>query len=307
MKKFILLLIIYCIFVIIFIFVSSLVSSYFVQQRDFNNHSTESNLLIIKENLKYNFLMMGISHAREFSRHSNHLRVDSILNKKFINIGIGAGICSVNEQYFYAKYFFKRQNMAEKVIYILSPPMLFNYGLNNNYKTFENEPFVFDFFADYLLFETEKKAKRLVEYVMSKQRLNWLLCEPFSYNKKRNFLAKIDSNIVKKGFNVAYTQDGYSEGRLKKSCLMIEKTIQLALANDSEFIFIIPPALFGKWIGHHHALNFAKQMELKYGVKTYDCSESVLKPEYYYDHHHLNSDGVSFFTENYLKKILHEK
>lgn len=251
--------------------------------------------------------MMGISHAREFSRHSNHLRVDSILNKKFINIGIGAGICSVNEQYFYAKYFFERQNMAEKVIYILSPPMLFNYGLNNNYKTFENEPFVFDFFTDYLFFKTEKKAKRLVEYVMSKQRLNWLLCEPFSYNKKRNFLTKIDSNIVKKGFNVAYTQDGYSKERLKKSCLMIEKTIQLALDNDSEFIFIIPPALFGKWIGHHHALNFAKQMELKYGVRSYDCSESVLKPEYYYDHHHLNSEGVSFFTENYLKKILHEE
>ena len=307
MRKFIKKIIVYCIYFTIVIFISLISSSYLIQKKDFNNHSTESNLLIIREKLKYDFLMMGISHARNFSRHSNHLRVDSILNKKFMNIGIGGGICSVKEQYFYAKYFFKKQNKAEKVVYILSPPMLFNYGLDNNYSTFEYEPFVFDFFTDYLFFKTENKAKRLAEYLISKKRLNWLFYEPFSYDKERSFLTELDSNKVKTGFNVAYTQDGYSAGRLKKSCFAIERTIQLAQAYDSEFIFIIPPALFGKWIGHHHAVDFANKMELKYGIKTYDCSESVLKPEYYYDHHHLNSDGVSFFTENYLKKILHEK
>ena len=36
--------------------------------------------------------------------------------------------------------------------------------------------------------------------------------------------------------------------------------------------------------------------------KYYDFSESVLIPKYYYDHHHLNSAGVDYFAENFLKR-----
>jgi hypothetical protein len=40
-------------------------------------------------------------------------------------------------------------------------------------------------------------------------------------------------------------------------------------------------------------------------IAWYDFSESVLDPKLYYDYHHLNSAGVVYFTENYLKKIIH--
>jgi hypothetical protein len=99
----------------------------------------------------------------------------------------------------------------------------------------------------------------------------------------------------------------YLEGEnleiFKKNCNQVEKTINDAKAKNSNIVFIIPPALFGKWKGHNETIDFCKRMEKKYNTSYFDFSESVLEPGYYYDHHHLNSDGVSYFTEKYIAPI----
>ena len=56
-------------------------SSFIVKRRGFLNYQTESNLLFFKTQTDYDVLFIGISHARNFSRHKNHIQVEKILNK----------------------------------------------------------------------------------------------------------------------------------------------------------------------------------------------------------------------------------
>lgn len=77
-----------------------------VQQRDFANHTTESNLLVIKDSCTYDLLFLRISHARNFSRHGNHQRVESVLNKFMINLGQWVVTCGVRELFFIWIIFF---------------------------------------------------------------------------------------------------------------------------------------------------------------------------------------------------------
>ena len=303
MKKFIFKIIAYPIVLLVFVLIGAKLMSYVVKKRGFNNFETESNLLVIKENKKYDFLFMGISHARNFSRHKNHLRLDTILNKNFINIAQGGGLCGVKEQYFYLKYFYQNRNKTNQVVYILSPPMLFHTGLPLASKTFDFEPFEFDFFLKYLFFNSSNKTQRLYSYVSSKYTLDWINHQPKSFNKKQTYLLKLDSAKVKDGLNFTYKK-GLANWQFARSSVIVDQTIQLISDNNSSCILIIPPALFGKWNGHNETLEFAEKMKKKYGLKVFDYSESVLDPKYYYDHHHLNSDGVMFFSRNYLLPIL---
>ena len=303
MKKFIVQIISYFLFLIFFILIGAKFTSNHVKKRNFKNFETESNLLILKENKKYDFLFMGISHARNFSRHKNHLRLDTVLDMSFINIAQGGGLCGVNEQYFYLKYFYQNRNQTNQVVYILSPPMLFHEGLTTASKTFDFEPFEFDFFFSYLFFNARSKTQRLYSYVNSKYTLEWINHQPTSFTKNHTFLTNLDSAKVTDGLNSTYKQ-GLDQLHFDSNSIIIDQTIQLINTNNSSCILIIPPALFGKWNGHNETLEFAEKMKKKYGVKVFDYSESVLDPKYYYDHHHLNSDGVKFFSSKYLLPIL---
>ncbi len=293
----------YTLFFGMIILLGAKIMSILIKEKGFKNYETESNLLVMEENKQYDFLLMGISHARNFSRHKNHLRLDTILNKHFINIGQGGGKCGVNEQYFYLKYFYEKKNKTNQIVYILSPPMLYHTGLPIASKTFDFESFEFDFFMRYLIFSAENKTQRLYSYVHSKYSSDWKEHKPRSYNKKQNFLTKLDSAKVTGGLNFTHKK-GLQHYQFDKSIKIVEQTIQLIKEYNSSCILIVPPALFGKWNGHNKTMEFANEMQDKYGVKVYDYSESVLDPKYYYNHHHLNSDGVVFFTQNYLKPIL---
>ena len=221
----------------------------------------------------------------------------------FINIAQGGGRCGVNEQYFYLKYFYQNRNKTNKVVYVLSPPMLFHTGIPLASKTFDFEPFEFDFFLNYIFFNSSNKNQRLYSYVNSKYTLEWLNHLPKSFNKKQTYLTKLDSSKVTAGLSSTFKK-GLAHWQFARSTSMVELSIQLIIDNNSSCILIIPPALFGKWNGHNETLEFAKRMKKKYGVKVFDYSESVLDPKYYYDHHHLNSDGVMFFSRKYLLPIL---
>lgn len=67
-----------------------------VERKGFSNHETESNLFFINDNENFDLLLLGISHARNFSRHKNHQRVEKILDKKFINLGQGGAKAKLN-------------------------------------------------------------------------------------------------------------------------------------------------------------------------------------------------------------------
>lgn len=302
-KKFIYRTFLFCFIAISLLVLLLLVSSEKVKSRNFKNAETKSNTLIIKENEQFDLLFLGISHARNFSRFHNHERVEKILNKKMINLGQGGAACGVNEQLFYLKYFYSKGNSAKKIVYVLTPPMLTSDQLPIASNTFDSEVFSFDFLFQYMCFDSENKSERILQYCQSKLRSNWINLKPGRALFKTDSLLRIDPNEVKKGFILA-SGEKIDMNRFHKSCVTIEKTIQVAQKHHSKIVFFIPPALFGKWPEHSITLEFAKKMKRKYGVPYADFAESVVIPNYYYDHHHLNSKGIDYFTKKYLKPFL---
>ncbi|MEM6377908.1 MAG: hypothetical protein AAF705_06830, partial [Bacteroidota bacterium] len=274
-----------------------------INQRTFANYNTESNLLNLKAYQNYDLLIMGISHARNFSRHKNHQRIEQILNKRIINLGQGNGVCGVNEQLFYLDYFYHKENKSQKLVYFISPPLFFSGALALSTNTFDHEPFEWDFFRRYRNFPAEQHQERMVSYLQSKYNPRWLLNKPFSLDRMDEQMMGIDSVVVKAGFRQAYGAALNME-RFAQSTKQFKATIELALAHQTEVILVIPPALFGKWDGHQEVAAFAQELAKSEMVSYYDFSEAVLEPQYYYDHHHLNTDGVVFFTEEYLKPVV---
>lgn len=308
MKSFLKKIVIFLILFTIVVIGALKVSSVIVYKRGFLNYQTESNLLVFQNNTHYDLLLMGISHARNFSRHKNHLRVEKILGQKIINIGQGGGACGVNEQLFYLDYFYFRNNKSKRVVYILSPPLFFSESLPIASNTFDFETFEFNFLTRYLTFPSENKAERILSYLQNKNSKEWLNYYPNSLERKAGELSKIDSTAIEEGQDLAYQNSSESNMiRFRKSALRIEETIKLARKHHSEVILIIPPTLFGKWRGHEKVVRFGLKMANKSGVQFYDLSESVLIPNYYYDHHHLNTKGIEYFTEKFLRPIFSNK
>lgn len=304
MKSFLIRLSTYILFFFISLYLVLEVLSNTVYKRDFKNSETESNSLIIKENAHYDLLFLGISHARNFSRTGNHERVEKILNKKIINLGQGGGKCSINEQLFYLDYFYSKGNTTDKICIVLSPPMLSSTTLPLASTTFDNEIFDISFFSRYLFFDAENKSERLLNYVQSKFSKNWISMKPIYSKSNDDFLIELDSTKIEGGFDLAYGSTGVNMEQFKKSCSQVVKIIKLAKRNNSKIYFIIPPALFGKWPGHFETIDFLNESKMNYNFEYADFSESILDPRLYYDHHHLNSNGVDLFTEKYLKVFI---
>ncbi len=306
MIRFIKLTTLYVVLLFLSIYLILSISSGIVQSRGFENHETESNLLVMNDYEKFDLLFMGISHARNFSRHKNHLRLENILEKKIINIGQGGGVCGVNEQLFYLDYFYYKKNKASTLVYIISPPLFFSETLPLASNTFRYEPFELSFLFRYLFFESENKSERITTYLQTKVKKPWYNHHPKSLETKEEKLERIDTSIINEGLKMVY-DDEMALTRFNQSAEKIKETIHLALTNNTDVVLIIPPALFGKWKGHDDVEKFAKEMQKLDNVDFYDFSESILSAKYYYDHHHLNTNGITYFTENYLIPIFNKK
>jgi hypothetical protein len=286
------------------IFVLILLSNEFVKRNTFKNWETESNLLVIKENQQYDALFMGISHARNLSRHKNHLRMESITGKKIINIGRGGYYSGLMTQHLYLKYFYAMGNKAQKVIIVLTPLLMYSYIYDDASNVFEDEPISLKFIQCYLSENNKNTVRQLYYYVIDKLSPQWFLSVPTSLDEKKEYLDSLDRTKVEEGIKAAYL-NGMEENVFENRKVLVYNILDECKKNNSEVLFIIPPALFGKWRGHDAVIAFLDQLQKQDPtIRWYDFSESVLDPKLYYDHHHLNSAGVVYFTENYLKKIM---
>ena len=306
MKSFVIKIVIFSFSLFVGLIGLAYLSSYIVKQRHYQQWETDSNTLIMGKGQHYDIVLSGASHARILSRHKNHLRLENILHKKIFNVGQGAASCGVAEQYFYLKYFYDEKNTVDTVLYFLSPPLVFSNLLPIASNTFNYETFSLRFFFRYLRFDAENKEQRLFEYFRSKFTWKWIGLKPERSESMDVVLGKIDSTLIKDGIAKYYKLEG-SDNRFKKSCDIIEDEVKDIQAHHSQIVFIIPPAVFGKWPGHDKTLEFAKEMNQKYGCPYYDFSEIIQDPQLYLDHHHLNTIGVILFTENYLKPIFTHK
>lgn len=282
------------------------VSNKIVLNRNFNVSQTEGNLLILKPNTHYDIIFIGNSHARNFSRHNNHKLVEGILNKKIFNLGKTGGRCGTNEYLFYLQYNFSKGITADTIIHNIFSQMLYGSFSNHASNTFNDEPFSMNFFLQYLAYPyAQNKYQRLFYYLRSKSSRKWFKMQTFSLKAKTDSLTYIDSIAIQEGIEKAY-KDGFDKEVFNRAANITEELIKTAQNNGSAIIFITTPTLFGDWPHQEDIASFMFEMNKKYGTKYFNFANCINNPHLYYDNHHLNTKGIEYFTEKFLKPALEQ-
>lgn len=304
MKKFIIKILVFLAIIFVLLFAIIITTSQIVKSRNFNNSQTESNLLVLKPNTHYDIIFLGNSHARNFARHNNHQRVEKILNKKILNLGKIGGSCGNNEYLFYLKYCYSKNITADTIIQNIFSQMLFAKFNNVASNTFEDEPLSFKFLIQYINYPyAQNKWQRIFYYLRSKISIQWITMKPFSTDAKTDYLKAIDNEVIQKGFKKTFA-DGFDRSNFNRSCTITEELIKTAQDNGSTIIFITTPTLFGDWPHQQDVVDFMQKMNKNYNIKYFDFAGCMTNPAYFYDHHHLNTKGVVYFTEKFLKPAL---
>ncbi|MEZ4888713.1 MAG: hypothetical protein R3E32_28565 [Chitinophagales bacterium] len=267
-------------------------SSFYIAQQHFENWETESNLLFLPHHQDYDWTVLGASHARELTRSQNHLLVEDILDIKMANLAQGRGRGGIRNQYLYLRYFYDTGNSTSKIVYFLDPSLVFSTSWDEVSITFDSEPFEERFFALNLWRGSDNYVQQLYQYARSKMTLEWLQTSPNRKNGNYDCLSQFDSLKVLRGIELSYV-DGFNPTILESNTQLLKELIEMAVQHHSEVVFLIPPARFGKWKGHEETISMLKNLtESHTNVAYHDFSEAYLDNCYYYDHHHLNTDGV---------------
>lgn len=290
-------------FVLIFMILVFLFSK-IVESKDFNNWETESNLLIMKPNTHFDILFLGNSHSRMFSRHKNHERVERILHKTIINFGRTGGTTGYSDYLLYLQYAYSKNVTFDTIVVNIFSEMLLSKTPYIASNTFENEPFKLDFFIRFLKYPyTQNKFQKSFYYMRSKLSIEWITHKPFSLDAKTDSLLEIDSTKIKEGFEIAFA-DGVDTVNFNYTSIIVEEIVKLAKNNGATVVFITTPTLFGNWPHQEMVEDLMVDFNLKYGTKYYNFADSIKNPNYYYDHHHLNTKGIVKFVDEYLKPIV---
>lgn len=305
MIRFIFKIILFWVLLLLVIYGAAKIYSIPAESKDYENFKIEENLVITPQEDTVDYLFMGLSHARNFSRHRNHMRVEKILDIDFLNYGKGGGRGDCASQYNYLRYFLSKNNHTENILYVLSMPMFFANRLDENAFTYQYEVLKPDFFYQILIGPDINKGEKLYNYVRTKFDKKWReKYAPWSRKRMDKVLEEFDTAKIIAGFKRAYVE-GLEFDAFNRNKKLIEKTILLAKDEDISISFLVTPSTFGEWPGHKHVMNFLNSMNEKYGVKTYDYSKVYLhQKKFFYDHHHLNTKGVVKFTKEYLNPIV---
>jgi hypothetical protein len=282
---------------VVLMFVGALLFTKYVERNHFQNWETESNLLMEQSNSSKDMLLLGISHARNFSRHHNHERVEGFMQRSMINLGEGEGRGGVLNQYLHLKYFYSQGGETKQVVYFLTPVLLYEHYLDINPLVYEHEPLRPSFFWLNVREGSEDRVEQLFYYVRTKYSVDWRRTVPYAKAAMLDSLIALDSDAIKLGMKEAYVEE-LNNKTFKQDAAIVEQTVALANAHHSKVLLVIPPALFGRWPGHEATVELMKTLSSKYHCRYLDCSNSVKDPHLYYDHHHLNSRGVEWFVKH---------
>lgn len=292
--------------IIILIFILLMSASALLQSKDLrlNNWETESNLPVIGTNEEYDFVFLGSSHARTLSRSNNHLRVEKILGKKFLNLSQGGDKTgAVLDQQTYLNYFYQRGNSAKKLIYFVDPYIFFNKNLDYNANPYSNEPFRLDFLFR-LLIDRPRNPQALENYMKKIFETRTIVHYPvFEKPLESTIVASISAIDAKNRFDTLY-KSSYNKSDLNNVLTTLIQTLNIANKHSAKIIVIVPPTLLPENENDHYAYDSLNYESKKMGFGYYNYSKTINEKNLYYNIDHFNTEGVIFFTETFLKPIL---
>lgn len=274
--------------------------NYHIASKNYKPGETESNLFFVHEKINYEYLIMGISHGRSLSRGNHHELFENKFRGKMINLAQGNGLGGLENQYWYLSYFLKKKNTAKKLIFVLSPTLMFSNQIDNNSVAFFAEPIKLDFIHHIFKDGGSNRKDQIFHYLKSKLSPNWWNQKPLIAEENMKALSKIDTFIINDGLKIGYPS-GLNKEIFYERKNIISNIIKIAITEKMKIIFVIPPAVFGKWPGH--------EMVIDYLVKEYPSIQIVNSSSLsfdksdYLDHHHLNTKGMKKWIDLLYESI----
>ncbi len=275
--------------------------NYRLSKFEFTNANTESNLLWMPADTKFDLIISGASHARCFSRSGNHFRIENILNKKIANLSQGLGAGGIENQLLYLRYFLSRGNSTNEIVYFIDPFVFFNDKMDNNNYIYNNEPFNWSFIGS--IVANSVRAETFNNYLKFKLKKHWWTFIPDTNQINTQSLEFVNPDVFEKRMRVMYP-DGMTDEMKKIKWTALQKFLSLAGERKMKITFVVPPTLLGHLPYHETMLEELEVLCEKYFCNIYDYSIAMEAPQYYYDHDHLNTSGVVYFTEKYLRQVL---
>lgn len=266
------------------------------------NWETEANLPVIGKREYYDVVMLGTSHARIFSRYQNHERVEKALDRKFINLSQGGERGGVRNQQVYLDYFLRRRNTAETLVYFVDPFVFYRSSLDNNEKIYINEPYRKDFAS--LLKQVETDTKKIDFYNTKDSRgIQPIEYPEFdkTYQETQSGTPSLDA--INERIQFLYTDD-YNKVKFDETLRVLMGTITKAKNEGMRVIVIVPTTQLPEQLGDKYVLEALKEESNKGDFEYYNYSHIISDTAMYYDTDHLNTEGIVFFTKQYLKPIL---
>ncbi len=264
----------------------------YTSQFTYSNAETEANLPVLKDSTDYDVLMLGISHARIFSRHRNHERFEAETGKSMINLSQGGGFGGLDNQLLHLNYFLEKGNSADELVIVLSPMLMFNRNTDRTRVAFEREPFDPHFFRHVAENGVENRYQQLGYYLRSKLFWTWITTRPASLDRMDKQIGGLDSAAMARTMPGAYPY-GLDPDQFIDRSAVADSILRVAFQHGMSITVVMPASLFGKWPGHDETVAWLESRREEFDLRIVDLSERwVMQTEYFYDHHHLNTDGV---------------
>jgi hypothetical protein len=278
---------------------------YFQGIHSFDNGTTESAWRLIPRSESFDVVMLGSSHARNFSRDGNHAEVEKILDAKILNISRGAGGIVPNA--INIAEFYNRGNHATDLVYFIDAWCLFSRAWNEEMAFAKIEPLSLHYLSALLRFGINPHI--VVEYLSYKFSIEWLQESPDPVSPCLKKLSRADPEAVKKRLKALYP-DGMNMIVFRQYLLYLDDIVEMARAHGTKHVFLITPptllrndpgeALLKKYLAQH----FQSDRSNSGLVITKDLSAALADPGLFQDHDHPNSEGVAVFSREFLKPLL---
>jgi hypothetical protein len=286
---------------VIVLFASLFIIRQFENKYQYQNWETDSDGLIIPDNLRKDLLILGSSHARIFTRDKNHQRVEKILQKSMLDIGKGGGEGGIITNLVMLKLFYARGNNADQIVYFIDAWPFFTPKWNEKSYFLTTEPIDWQLLKICLQYHVDKDV--LINYFKSKYTVEWMERKPKTREINEDALKDISQESIKKRMESLYIEP-YDDKVFAHYAARLEEVMQLAAQHHTKLSFVFPSTLLDDNRGKEKVVALLEQFKSKYGTAYFDYSDAIKDYHYYYDHDHLNTKGVVYFTEHFLKGVV---
>lgn len=267
------------------------------------NSETESDLMIIPAAKRFDLVILGTSHGRIFARDNNHDQVQTLLERKVLNLskGSGAGIMPMR---LFLSCFFEKKNKANAIVYFLDPWVFYSASWNENNICGIEEPLRLDFLMKMARFGFSRDAiSSYVVYKFQHQIVNSKIAGRPPKDGNFSGLERVNPVSVGKSLQILYP-DGLDSTRCLKYRRELEELVSMAEAHGSKVLFATPATLLGNIPGLPEMKAFLADLKTRHPIEYQDFTYSIQDPKFFYDHDHLNTPGIRLFTSQFLKPYL---